>query len=258
MKTIFVSSLLLVLALAGCSQPSPESGPEQRTLSNAVAQIAYGYTYRFALPVAAITQAQDLHIAQCERLGPAQCRMQEMHRSAGTSDTGGSIDFVVARAVARPFGDALLAPVRNLHGTLTARDFEAQDVTKQIAEAQAQAAEKNTAANRTAVTDARAQVETSTISVYYTGTASFGEQTGAALEASGDTFTYSIVALIYVLSAALPWIVVLFLLVIAFKAVRRWLRRQFPQWSAARSPSPYRADPDTPPTAVTNKGNPSE
>lgn len=243
MKTTLLPPLLLALALAGCSKPVPESGGGQRALGSDAAQIAYGYTYSFALPVAGITQAQDLHIAQCDRLGPARCRMQEMHRSAGTRDTGGSIRFVVARADARPFGDALLAPVRSLHGTLTSRDFEAEDVSKQIADAQAKVADKDTATNRTAVSDARAQVETSSIRVQYSGVASFAEQTGDALAASGETLTSSVVALIYVLTAALPWVVVLALLVITLRALNRWLRRRFPQSSGVRSGSRSPLDP---------------
>lgn len=216
-----MSVLPIVLVLAGCSK-APDPNKSSRLQGGDAAQMSYGYSYRFALPGDVVTQAQDRHVALCDQMGSARCRLQEMHRSAGTGSSAGSTRFVVASGDARRLGQALIAPVTGLHGTMTSREFEAEDVSKQIADAQAKAGEKDNAANRTAVAEAQDRVATSSIWVYYEGKTGFGEQLGGAFGDAGETMRTSIIALIYVLSAVLPWALVLGVL---FFVVRAALRR---------------------------------
>jgi hypothetical protein len=228
MTRTLLSALLFALVLAGCSgKESGADGSSSGEIAKA-ATIAYGFTYRFALPGAAVGQAQDRHIALCDQLGPARCRMLEMHRSAGASNTGGSLRFAVAAGDARRFGSALAAPVVRLGGELTARDFEAEDVSGQQAEAQAKVAEKNDVANRSALSSVRDRIALSTIWIYYDGKTGFGEQIGDAFAAGGETLTSSVVALIYFLAAAVPWVVVLGLMFLVARAISRRLRRTRP------------------------------
>ncbi|PTQ60072.1 hypothetical protein C8J45_11323 [Sphingomonas sp. PP-CE-3G-477] len=191
--------------------------------------MSYGYSYHFTLPGDVVTQAQDRHIAMCDQLGLSRCRMQEMHRSAGTGSSDGSTRFVVASGDARKFGQDLIAPVASLNGTMTSREFEAEDLSKQIADAQAKAGEKDTVASRMTLAEAQNRVVTSAIWVYYDGKTAFGEQIGAAFGDAGETMRSSIIALIYFLSAVLPWALVLGLMFFVLRAGVRRFRDMFPR-----------------------------
>ncbi|WP_380785030.1 hypothetical protein [Sphingomonas sp. R86521] len=237
MKKLIVSVLPIVVVLAGCSK-APDAGNGLPVRGGDAAQMSYGYTYRFALPGDVVTQAQDRHIALCDQLGTARCRMQEMHRNAGTGSSAGSTRFVVASGDARRFGQALIAPVTALQGSLTSREFEAEDVSKQIADAQAKAGAKDSVANRTAVAEVQDRVATSSIWAYYDGKTSFGEQLGGAFGEAGETMRSSIIALIYVLSAVLPWALVLGVLFFVMRAAFRRVRMLFPRAYDSRSRRP--------------------
>jgi len=226
MKRTLLSALLVAAMLAGCSRNDGATADGASDAETAKAPlIAYGYTYRFALPGTAVGHAQDRHIALCDRLGPARCRMLEMHRTAGTSGDSGSLRFAVAAADARGFGAALVSPVTSLGGALTSRDFEAEDLSAQQAEAQAKVAEKNNVANRTALSGLRDRLDLSTVWVYYDGTTRFGTRIGVAFADGGETLTSSVVALIYFLAGAIPWVVVLGLLFLIARAATRRFRR---------------------------------
>jgi hypothetical protein len=224
MTRTFALILMAVLALWGCSKAEHGGGSPS---GDVVAQsaVAYGFTYRFALPRAAVDQAQDRHMALCDRLGPARCRMQEMHGSVGEGSTGASTRFAVAAGDARRFGQELLPTIEALGGTLQSRDFEAEDVARQRSDAQAKVAEKGSAANQAALAAVQDRVAISTVWAYYEGKAGFGEQTGAAFAAIGDTLTTSVVMLIYFLSGVLPWALALVVIVSLDRAGLRLVRR---------------------------------
>lgn len=224
MKKILAPVLMAALALWGCSKGEQGGGSPAGGVV-AESAIAYGFTYRFALPRAAVDQAQDRHLALCDRLGPARCRMQEMHGSAGEGSTGASTRFVVAAGDARRFSQELLPTITALGGTLQSRDFEAEDVAKQQREAQVKVAEKSSAANQAALAAVQDRVAMSTVWAYYEGRSSFGEQTGAALGAVGETLTTSVVMLIYFLSGVLPWALALVAIVLLARAGLRLARR---------------------------------
>lgn len=227
LNRLLMASAVFGLALSGCSPQGHDSGGDALVVSDA-AQMSYGYTYHFTLPGDAVTQAQDRHIAMCDQLGSARCRMQEMHRNADTGSSGGSTRFVLASGDAQKFGQDLIAPVTGLSGTMTSREFEAEDVSKQIADAQAKAGEKDNAANRTTLADAQNRVATSAIWVYYDGKTAFGEQIGAAFGDAGETMRSSIIALIYFLSAVLPWALVFGVIFFVARAGIRRFRDMIP------------------------------
>jgi hypothetical protein len=223
---MLASVLLMGTALAACSNRESEQAGQAESLGDTKALVAYGYTYRFTLPGAAVNEAQDKHMALCDQMGPGRCRMLEMHRSTSASGSDGSTRFMVLAGDARKFGQDMTAPVTALSGELASRDFEAEDVTKQTAEAAAKVAEKNNADNRAAAGSLRERVETSTVWAYYSGTEGFWSQVGAALSSGGETLTSSVVALIYFLAGALPWVVVLGTLFLIVRAISRRIPRR--------------------------------
>lgn len=246
MKRPLAFALSIGVGLSACSSQESGSAGDAASVQDAATSIAYGYTYRFRLPGGAVHEAQDKHIALCDRLGAERCRMLEMHRSSSEGSSSGSTRFMVAAGDARKFGQDIVPPVTSLGGELTARDFEAEDLARQSAETAAKAAEKNTAANRAALSQVRERLAASPIWVYYEGVEGFSGQVAAALGAAGDTLTTSIVALIYFLAAALPWFVVLGTLFFAIRAIWRRLGRWTGRASApVPSGSPERDDAQT-------------
>jgi hypothetical protein len=226
MKRLLASVLLMGTALAACSSRESEQAGQAESLGDTKALVAYGYTYRFTLPGAAVSEAQDKHMALCDQMGPSRCRMLEMHRSTSASGSDGSTRFMVLAGDARKFGQDLTTPVTALGGELASRDFEAEDVTKQTAEASAKVAEKNNADNRAAAGNLRERVETSTVWAYYSGTEGFWNQVGAALSSGGETLTSSVVALIYFLAGALPWVLVLGAIFVIVRTISRRVPRR--------------------------------
>lgn len=227
MNKVLVLVLLMGSVLAGCSSQNSEQVGQAESLSDTKAPlVAYGYTYRFSLPGSAVNDAQDKHIALCDQMGPGRCRMLEMHRSTSAGSSDGSTRFMVLAGDARKFGQDITAPVKALGGELSSTDFEAEDVTKQTAEATAKVAAKNNTDNRAAVATLRERVETSTVWSYYSGTQGFWSQVNAALGSGGETLTSSVVALIYFLAAALPWVVVLGTMFLIARAIARRIPRR--------------------------------
>ncbi len=245
MRMMLTPALLVSIALAGCSKAEHERADAGAPASGDAAHgptIAYGFTYRFALPGKAVGAAQDRHVAVCDRMGPARCQIQEMHGSSGTSGSSASTRFVVTAGEARGFGQELLRPVGALGGELTSRDFEAEDLSRQSVDAAAKSSEKSNTENRSALAAVRERLETSTVWVYYSATAGFGEQVGGALGAAGETLTDSIVALIYFLSAATPWAIVLGAIFFIGRTIMRRAARMMSRRGGANPPNRDPAD----------------
>ncbi|MET0271012.1 MAG: hypothetical protein ABW173_11355 [Sphingomonas sp.] len=227
MKRLLASVLLMSTILAGCSsRENEQAGQAESSGDGKGPLVAYGYTYRFTLPAAAISEVQDRHMALCDRMGAGRCRMLEMRRTTTEGRSDGSTRFVVLAGEARKFGQDITAPVAALGGELSSREFEAEDVTGQTAEAAAKVGEKNNSDNRAAAAALRERVETSTVWAYYTGSEGFWTRVGAALGSGGETLTASIVALIYFLAGAFPWVIVLGALFLVARAIARRIPRR--------------------------------
>ncbi|RYE76021.1 MAG: hypothetical protein EOO80_13915, partial [Oxalobacteraceae bacterium] len=111
---MLASVLLMGTALAACSNRESEQAGQAgqaEGLGDTKALVAYGYTYRFTLPGAAVNEAQDKHMTLCDQMGPGRCRMLEMHRSTSARGSDGSTRFMVLAGDARKFGQDLTAPV---------------------------------------------------------------------------------------------------------------------------------------------------
>lgn len=131
------------LAMAGCSQPAeedPSSDPAAaETASDATAApgadprvapgVAFVYSFNFELADDAVSQAQDRHVAACERLGTARCRVVGLRYN---QEDGGpvtaSLSFLLDPALAHGFARDAVASVRALDGTLLDSSVGGEDV----------------------------------------------------------------------------------------------------------------------------------
>src|SRR5438874_2170864 len=70
--------------------PSREQDARQATVDDpaTLPQIAYTYTVAYSVGAAAMADVQRRHVALCDSLGPARCRIVSMHRDS--SDEGAS------------------------------------------------------------------------------------------------------------------------------------------------------------------------
>jgi hypothetical protein len=145
------------LALAGCSKsPNGGNGPDLKAFDVAeppapakvaekpasagsepvkvsVPKMAYAYKYAFSLPGAAVTRAQQAHVALCDQLGPARCRVLALESQAGDEQaTSASLKLRVDSVVARQFGLALEKAVGDAGGHAVNRSMTAEDVSKDM------------------------------------------------------------------------------------------------------------------------------
>ena len=101
--------LLLVSALAACSQQNAETAEDRATETiateaaetaspgvsvTAAPGVAFSFNYAFRLPSGAIARTQETHAQACERLGIARCRVTGMrYQLRGEKDIVASLAF---------------------------------------------------------------------------------------------------------------------------------------------------------------------
>jgi hypothetical protein len=71
-------------APAASAQNAPESASPARPIQVSVPQLAYAYLLGYRLPGPAIADAQQAHLALCQRLGTVNCQLVSMRH--GNSD----------------------------------------------------------------------------------------------------------------------------------------------------------------------------
>jgi hypothetical protein len=100
MVTALRLPLLGLLVLAGCgrAERAEEAAPMQKRSAQTAAQLAYSYSYQFRLPSNRLAEAQQRHIAMCERLGP-RCRMLEAHGGDDGARASGSTKLEIASGI---------------------------------------------------------------------------------------------------------------------------------------------------------------
>lgn len=223
----------------------------------ALPQIAYAYRLGFRLPADKVAPAQAAHMKLCDVMGPARCRLVAQERRGGDM-AGGSMAFEVDAREARGFADGMDAAVGEAGGSTTTRAVSAEDVSKAIIDTEARLRAKQALADRllelirkrdgkvgelveaerafaeaqeqldaarSGLETMRRRVAMSRIDAEY---ASIGSDGGGgwavrdAIDAAGRTLGMSVAALIRVLVAALPWVVLGGVLV---WGIRRWRRR---------------------------------
>lgn len=103
-----------------------------------VPKLAYAYALGFKLRADRIAAAQEAHRGLCERMGLARCQLMAMSRgSADDAEPVASLKLRVASAEARRFSDALIKTVAAQGGRAIRTSVSAEDVSKQIVDAEA-------------------------------------------------------------------------------------------------------------------------
>jgi hypothetical protein len=254
------------------AQPSAEEpAPPQPNHAPApdAPQIAYTYTIGYRLGAEDVASVQARHVALCDSLGPARCRIVSMDRDSGESGSPeANLSLLVDARIARAFGDRLDAAASRAGGSVASRGIEAADLSKQIVDtdarlrgkealtqrllvllrnrtgkvgelveaerAYAQAQEELDAA-RSWLADMRRRVAMSRIDVRYAGIGpqanSLWQPVRDSLGEAGQTLGTSLSRLIGLLLAALPWLLFLWLLL--------WGGRRL-GWRRPRLPWPRR------------------
>ncbi len=114
-----------------------------------VPRIAYAYTLQFRLPAGRLVAALDAHVALCDRLGPARCRVVSLSRSGEEGQfQSASLQLQVAADEARAFADRMEAGVAAAGGRTIARGQQAEDLGRQIVDVEARIAAKAQLADR--------------------------------------------------------------------------------------------------------------
>lgn len=103
-----------------------------------VPKLAYAYSLGFKLRGDRIAAAQEAHRGLCEQMGLARCQLMAMSRgSADDAEPVASLKLRVASAEARRFSDALIKTVAAEGGRAIRTSVSAEDVSKQIVDAEA-------------------------------------------------------------------------------------------------------------------------
>lgn len=158
MRVIILLGLLL---LAGCAQSdethkktlqSLEVGePASATGRPTVAptQIAYSYRYGYRLDDGAIDAVQGAHVALCDKLGPARCRIATLTRSTTDGEHAtGALSLLVDSTIARRLGAELDKAAVGEGGQNVNREIEAEDLAKSMIDTDARVRAKAALADR--------------------------------------------------------------------------------------------------------------
>jgi hypothetical protein len=129
----------------GNAAPAPpsEPGSDDITASTdpiqvSVPQLAYAYVLGYRLPGPRIAQAQQAHLALCQRLGITRCQLISMRH--GSSDQGyanASLQLRVASSIAQGFRADLTKAIADTGGRPAETNITAEDVSKDIVDTEA-------------------------------------------------------------------------------------------------------------------------
>ncbi|WP_162527149.1 DUF4349 domain-containing protein [Sphingomonas solaris] len=160
MRRGFCTAAMTVLLLGGCSKAPegttvakealpPGGAAAASAIKVSVPQIAYTFGYSYRVPSGEIAALQDRHIALCDRLGPAGCRVIGMQReSDDTASASGSLTLAVSAPAARAFGRALTAAAARSGGSEADSSIAAEDLSKQIVDTEARLRARQALADR--------------------------------------------------------------------------------------------------------------
>ena len=220
-------------------------------LQNTRSQIAYTYGLGYSLADGAVATVQARHVAACAALGSLRCRIGSTNLNSSSDPAGyttGRAVFLIDARLARAFIAKLDAATESAGGRVADRKVEAEDLTKQIVDTDARVRAKQALAERlvTLIKSANAKVgelveaerafsETqeeldaarqlqaalrqrvamSEVTADYTSTAATGPwgPVTQSLRSTGGTLATSIAVLVTFVVAALPWALLLVLLI---------------------------------------------
>jgi hypothetical protein len=252
-----------------------EEGAHQGSVDDSanLPQIAYTYTIGYSLGAARVGEVQRRHVALCDSLGPARCRLVSMHRDSGDGGaTQAALSLLVDARIARSFQDRLDAAAAGSGGSVSSRGIEAEDLSKQMVDTAAQVRGKEALAQRLLallqthngkvgelveaekayadteeeldaarswLAEMRGRVTMSKIDISYAGavaeTRSAWTPLGEALSDAGRAIGSSAAKLVTLLLTLLPWL--LFLALLLWIVRRRGWRLRL-RWPRRRASGP--------------------
>ena len=126
-------------AAPGEAAPVPTADP----------RIAYKYRHGYRLDANNVGSVQQAHLALCDKLGTAHCRVVSMERASSEGDfIRASLNLQVDASKARAFGAALDKVVGDAGGDVSDRGIEAEGLSKQMVDTQARIKAKQALADR--------------------------------------------------------------------------------------------------------------
>jgi hypothetical protein len=251
--------------------------------------VAFNYRYAYRLPNSRISAAQEAHATMCEKLGVTRCRITGMRYSlVNEKDVSASLELKLDPAIARNFGKSATKVITDAEGMLVDQEITGVDAGSSIERAnrgRAQLQDELDRVNRElarsglsnvvrdrllseaaalksqiqALGEQKAADEESlakTPMAFYYGSGKsipgFDEPTPLkdALKRAGYNFLSVIGFLVVAIATLLPWLLVIALLVWAYRRFR-------PRWSFGesgyRAPEAETASSSTPVRARSKK-----
>ncbi|MES2442292.1 MAG: DUF4349 domain-containing protein [Pseudomonadota bacterium] len=224
-------------------------------------QLAYSYRLGFLVPGDKLAGAQEAHRALCEQMGPARCQLLALERGAGQDVTAGALLKVrVAGNEARGFQEAATKSVAQAGGRVTDTNVAAEDVSKDIVDAQARIAQRELLVARLTeilrsragkvaelveaersvaqaqeeldqakawLTELQGRVAMSDFEIRYTAVAasasagSVGGQLGEATQGSAATFLIGLRGLLTIAIYLVPWLLLAIPVILVVRRLRR-------------------------------------
>ena len=141
---------------AGCGK-APDSAQEATadqagtdiTGSSAARGVAFQFSYDFILPARAISKVQRQHVAQCEQLGLARCRVSGIrYDQRSPTQAAGSLDLLLAPSDAYRFASNAIGIVEAGSGQIDKALVEGSDAQSTIVQAQEQKGDVETEIQR--------------------------------------------------------------------------------------------------------------
>jgi hypothetical protein len=117
---------------------SAESAPPTSPIQVSVPQLAYAYLLGYRLPGPAIADAQQAHLALCQRLGAANCQLVSMrHGNSDESWANANLELRVASHIAQSFRTELTRSIAAAGGRPAETSITAEDVSKDMVDTEA-------------------------------------------------------------------------------------------------------------------------
>lgn len=120
------------------TRDAAESAPSTDPIAVSVPQLAYAYMLAYRLPGPKIADAQQAHLALCQRLGPTRCQLVSMRN--GSSDEGykdANLQLRVASGIAQSFRADLTRAIADAGGRPAETSITAEDVSKDLVDTEA-------------------------------------------------------------------------------------------------------------------------
>src|SRR3954466_13645402 len=112
-------------------------------------QIAYIYSIGCSGGAVSVGEVQRRHVALCDSLGPARCRIVSMRRDSNDDGAANAtLSLLVDARIARAFQDRLDAVTTGSGGSISNRGVEAEDLSKQMVDTAAKVRGKEALAQR--------------------------------------------------------------------------------------------------------------